>query len=155
MTGTAQPPRTMPGQRLVNTFVRALLRAPGLSRVVGRRLVTLHVVGRSTGRRYTIPVAYEPDGDDILVGTPFAWARNLRGGDTIEVQLRGRRRTCDVRVHVSEEEVVAAYARMARANRAFASFNGIRLGKDGEPDRDDLRAAWQNGARVLRLTPRP
>jgi hypothetical protein len=123
--------------------------------VLGRRLVTLYVVGRSTGRRYAIPVAYEADGDDVLVGTAFRWARNLSTGDTLAVQLRGRRRWCDVEVSLGEEEVVAAYARMARSNPAFASFNGIRRGPDGEPDGDDLRSAWRGGARVVRLTPRP
>jgi hypothetical protein len=147
--------RTLPGQRGANAVVRGLLRAPGVSRLVGRRLVTLYVVGRSTGRRYTIPVAYETDGDSLLVGTPFAWARNLRSGDELDVRLRGRRRRCDVQVFTDEAEVVAAYTLMARANPAFASFNSVRRGPDGEPDADDVTAAWRAGARVLRLTPRP
>ena len=155
MTGTGQRAQTLPGQRLVNVVVRGLLRVPGLSRVLGRRLVTLYVVGRKTGRRYTIPVAYELEGEQVLVGTSFAWARNLRTGDAVAVRLRGRRRWCDVEVHVAEAEVVAAYRRMARANPAFATFNGIRRGHDGEPDGGDLVSAWQGGARVLRLTPRP
>ena len=154
MSGTAQGVQTLKGQRVANVVVRGLLRVPGLSHVIGRRLVTLYVVGRRTGRRYAIPVAYEREGPHILVGTPFAWARNLRTGDTIAVQLQGRRRRCDVEVLVSEADVVAAYARMARANPAFAKFNRIRRGDDGEPDAEDLRSAWRAGARVLRLTPR-
>lgn len=145
--------RTLPGQRAANAVVRGLLRVPGVSRLVGRRLVTLYVVGRSTGRQYTIPVAYEPDGDSLLVGTPFAWARNLRTGDALDVRLRGRRRRCDVEVFTDEAEVVAAYTRMARANPAFASFNSVRRGADGEPDPQDVTAAWRGGARVIRLTP--
>ncbi len=155
MSGTAPSPSTLPAQRLVNRLVRGLLHVPGLSRVVGRRLVTLYVVGRASGRTYTIPVAYEPDGDALLVGTSFAWARNLRTRDEVAVLLRGRRRRCDVEVQVGQDEVVTAYARMARANPAFASFNRIRRGEHGEPDRDDLLTAWRGGARVLRLTPRP
>jgi hypothetical protein len=154
MSDAVVHPRTLPGQRVVNVVVRGLLHVPGLSRLIGRRLVTLYVVGRRTGRRYAIPTAYEREGEQVLVGTSFGWARNLRTGDVITVQLRGRRRRCDVQVDVSEADVVAAYARMARVNPAFAGFNRIRRDERGEPVHDDLVAAWRGGARVLRLTPR-
>jgi len=148
-------PRTLPGQSVANRVVRGLLRVPGVASLVGRRLVTLYVVGRKSGRQYVIPVAYEPDGASLLVGTPFAWARNVHDGDELDVRLRGRRRRCDVEVFVAEPDVVAAYTRMARANPTFASFNAIRRDDGGEPDAGDVVAAWRGGARVLRLTPRP
>jgi hypothetical protein len=65
--------RTMRAQGLVNLVVRGLLRTPGLSRIIGSRLVTLYVVGRKSGRRYTVPVSYLAQGDDLLVGTSFGW----------------------------------------------------------------------------------
>ena len=146
--------RTLPGQRIANAIVRLLLRTPGLARIVGSKLVTLHVVGRTSGRRFAIPVAYLADGGDLLIGTPFAWGRNLRTGEPIQVRLRGRLRTADVHVDRDEPAVVRGYAQMARANPTFAKFNQIALGADGEPDADDLHRAWVGGARVIRLTPR-
>ena len=50
--------QTLAVQGLANTIVRGLLRTPGLSRIVGRRLVTVYVVGRKSGRHYAVPVAY-------------------------------------------------------------------------------------------------
>jgi deazaflavin-dependent oxidoreductase (nitroreductase family) len=146
--------RTMPGQRLVNLLVRGLLRTPGLSRIIGTRLVILYVVGRKSRRRYSVPVAYVAEGDDLLIGTSFGWGRNLRTGERVAIRLRGRLRWADVRACTEESEVVSAYARMARANPTFARFNSVRVGEDGEPDRDDLRSVWQSGGRALRLTPR-
>jgi len=145
--------RTLRGQRVVNLLVRSLLRTPGLSRIVGSRLVTLHVVGRKSKRRYAIPVAYLLDGDDLLIGTSFPWGRNLRTGEPVLLRLRGKLRSAGVRVDTTESEVVRAYAHMARMNPTFARFNGIRIGEDGEPDRDDLRLAWLGGARAIRLSP--
>lgn len=150
---SGQRARTLPGQRLVNLLVRALLRTPGFCRIIGSRLVILYVVGRKTGRRYAIPVAYLVRGDDLLIGTSSGWARNLRSGEPVSIRLKGRRRWADVRIYTRESEVVSAYAHMSRTNLTFAQFNSIRLGEDGEPDRDDLRLAWQGGARALRLTP--
>lgn len=66
-----QRAHTMAGQRVVNLLVRGLLRIPGLGPIVGGRLVTLYIVGRKSGRSYSVPVAYIGDGNDLLIGTSF------------------------------------------------------------------------------------
>jgi hypothetical protein len=56
--GATARARTLPLQKLVNPVVRGVLRAPLLSRLAGKRLITLYVTGRKTGRRFNVPVAY-------------------------------------------------------------------------------------------------
>ena len=146
--------RTMALQGLANRVVRGLLRTPLVSRGVGGRLVTLYIVGRKSGRRYTIPVAYTRDGGDLLIGTPFGWGRNLRTGEPVEIRLKGRRRQADVRAYSGEADVTGAYATMTRDNKAFAKFNNVRFDADGNPSPEDLHRAWMAGARAFRLTPR-
>jgi deazaflavin-dependent oxidoreductase (nitroreductase family) len=146
--------QTLAMQGLANRVVRGLLRTPLLSRAAGSRLVTLYIVGRKSGRRYTIPVAYTRDKDDLLIGTPFGWGRNLRTGEPVEIRLKGRRRLADVRVYKDEPEVVAAYAAMTRDNKAFANFNKVGFDAEGNPNPEDLHLAWMAGARAFRLTPR-
>ena len=145
--------RTLPIQGALNRIVRALLRVPLLCRLVGRRLITVYVVGRISGRRYAVPVAYTQCGDVLLVGTPFSWGRNLRAGDPVEIRLKGRRRWADVDVLVDEADVTETYAIMARDNHQFAKFNKIRLDDAGNPDPRDLHLAWSAGARAFRLRP--
>lgn len=157
MSNSAGPnelPQTMALQGVANWLVRGLLRVPLVSRGIGRKLVTIYAVGRKSGKRYTVPVAYTRHDGVLLVGTPFRWARNLRTGEPVQVRYLGRRRTADVRVHTDEEAVVADYAVIARDNHNFARFNRIGLDAHGDPDPADLRRAWQAGARVLRLTVR-
>jgi hypothetical protein len=145
--------RTLRTQRYVNLAVRGLLRTPLLSRLAGRRLVVLHVIGRTSHRRYTIPVAYLKDGDALLIGTSAPWSRNLRTGTPITVRLAGRLREASVHVATSEPDVVDAYTHMVRANPVFARFNAIRTDASGEPDPEDLHRAWRDGARAIRLNP--
>jgi hypothetical protein len=121
---------------------------------VGGRLVTLYVVGRKSGRRYTVPVAYTRQDGDLLIGTPFGWGRNLRSGEPVEVLLQGRRRLADVEAFTDEPGVTRMYAIMCKDNKAFANFNKVRVGSDGEPSADDLHRAWADGARAFRLSPR-
>lgn len=139
-------------QSLVNRILRGLLSTPLLCRVVGNRLVTLYVVGRKTGRRYVLPVAYVRDGDALLIGTPFGWVRNLRTGEPITVRFKGKRRLAGVQVFADEPDVVAKFGKMATENHQFAGFNRIGLDAAGNPDPIDLHLAWAAGARAVRLT---
>jgi deazaflavin-dependent oxidoreductase (nitroreductase family) len=146
--------QTLALQGLANAVVRGLLRTPLLCRVVGNRLVTVYVVGRKSGHEYTVPLAYTRHDGVLLVGTPFAWGRNLRTGEPVDIRLKGRRRAADVRVIVDEAGVVEHYAIMARDNPQFARFNKIGMDEAGNPRPADLHMAWSAGARVFRITPR-
>ncbi|RZT87401.1 deazaflavin-dependent oxidoreductase (nitroreductase family) [Pseudonocardia sediminis] len=139
-------------QKVLNRVVRGLLRAPLLSQLVGRGLITLYVVGRKSGKRYTIPMAYLPYEGVLLLGSGFAWGKNLRTGEPLEVRYKGRRRVTDVRVLTDEAAVTEHYAVIARNNPGFAKINKIGRDEDGTPNPDDLRAAWAAGARVFLLT---
>jgi len=150
---TTETAQTVALQGVVNRIMRGLLRTPGVARLVGRRLLIVYVVGRRTGRRFAIPVAYTPDtGGALLIGTPFAWVRNLRTGVPVEIRFRGRRRQADVQVLRAEADVVAHYDRMCRDNRQFAKFNRIGYDAAGNPEPADLHRAWAAGARGVRLT---
>jgi len=156
MTARAPASRaqTLTAQRLVNRTIRGLLRTPLIGRLIGSRLVTVYVVGRKSGRRYAVPVAYTRHEGDLLIGTPFGWGRNLRTGEAVTIRLKGRRRLADVRVLTAEDEVTGAYAVMARGNHAFAKFNSIRFDSGGDPVPADLHLTWATGARAFRLTVR-
>ena len=146
--------QTLAWQGLANRIVRGLLRTPLLCRVVGNRLITVYVVGRKSGRHYNVPVAYTHHDGILLIGTPFAWGRNLRTDEPVDSRLKGKRRPADVEVFSDEASVVEHYAVMARDNHNFAKFNKIGLDQTGDPSPADLHLAWAAGARVIRLTPR-
>ena len=145
--------QTMALQGLVNRMVLGLLRTPLLCRVVGKRLIALYIVGRKSGRHYTVPVAYTRHGGILLIGTPFAWGRNLYTGEPVYIRFKGKRRPADVQVLIDEAGVVEHYAVMARDNHNFAKFNKIGFDQAGNPSPTDLHLAWAAGARVFRLTP--
>jgi hypothetical protein len=146
--------QTLRFQGAANTVTQGLLRVPLLNRLVGRRLIVIDVVGRTSGKVYRVPVAYTPHEGALLVGTPFPWGRNLRSGEPVTILLKGRRTTADVVVYTDEAGVLTAYEIMARDNRQFAGFNKIGRDEHGVPNPDDLRLAWAAGARAFRLTPR-
>ena len=139
-------------QKPMNAVIRTLLKTPGISSGIGKRLITLHVVGRKSGKHMDVPVAYTNHENAILVGTPFAWGKNLRTGEPLGVTYKGKPRTADVYVAKDETDVVALLDAMCRDNRNFAKFNKIGFDTTGNPDPADLRRAWEHGTRVFKLT---
>ncbi|MDL9935728.1 hypothetical protein QSJ18_03120 [Gordonia sp. ABSL1-1] len=141
-------------QTAANRLVRTLLATPGVSRGIGRRLVTLYFPGARTGRAYTVPVAYVDHDGRLLISTGFAWGKNLRPGVPIEVRLLGTRRPADVEVFTDEATVIAHLTEICRKNPRFAEFGHIRTDEAGNPEPDDLHAMWQAGARTFLVAPR-
>ncbi|WP_141717602.1 nitroreductase/quinone reductase family protein [Nocardia altamirensis] len=141
-------------QARTNKIVRSLLRVPGISRVVGNYLMTLHIVGRKSGKRYDVPVAYTKHDGSLLIGTALRpWVKNLQAGDPVQVS-RGRKPEMFVPVvHTAEQDVMRLYAIIAADNKTNAKFNGIGFTADGAPNKADLYQTWQLGGVVIELTP--
>src|SRR5215216_7577193 len=77
--------------KLVNAPMRLVLALPFRTPLSSRLMLVFHV-GRRTGRTYRQPVSYVRDGDTLLTPGGGHWTRNLRDGEPVRLQLRGRRR---------------------------------------------------------------
>ncbi|MEJ2861750.1 hypothetical protein [Actinomycetospora flava] len=97
----------------VNRLVRPLVASPQWGSLVSGWMTVVTYTGRRSGRRFTLPVAYRRDGDEVTIGVEFPdrknWWRNFTGdGAPLAVRLDGvdqpghgvARRTDDGRVTV-------------------------------------------------------
>ncbi|WP_194813764.1 nitroreductase/quinone reductase family protein [Nocardia sp. XZ_19_385] len=151
---TSGPEPLLKRQQLVNSIVRTMLRVPGLSRLVGKRLLVLHVVGRKSGKVFDVPVAYTRHNGTILIGTALRpWVKNLRPGTPVTASLGGKPREFDPRVHTGELDVMRLYEVIAKDNPTNAKFNGIGFAEDGSPVKADIYQTWRLGGVVIELTP--
>jgi deazaflavin-dependent oxidoreductase (nitroreductase family) len=79
----------------LNPLFAGLLRSP-LHPLLSRGLLLLTVTGRRTGKRYSIPVGYQQDDDELVVMVSEArrkqWWRNYQEPGRVSVRLRGRDR---------------------------------------------------------------
>jgi hypothetical protein len=75
--------------RVVNPLMAQLLRTPLAGRL-REQMMVVHVTGRKTGKRYTIPLsAHQIDGALYAI-TSAPWKINFRGGATAEVLHNGQ-----------------------------------------------------------------
>ena len=151
---TTGPEPIRSSQGTINAIVRALLRIPGISGAVGKRLLTLHVVGRKSGKVYDVPVAYTKHDGTLLIGTSLRpWVKNLRAGTPVDASFGGKPRTFDPVVYADEQDVMRLYEIVAAHNHNNAKFNGIGFTADGSPNKADIYQTWQQGGVIVALTP--
>jgi hypothetical protein len=98
--------------RVSSAAVVAVLRSP-LRRLLDRRLVTLSYTGRRSGTRFSIPVAYACDHDDLVVFVGGhehkRWWRNFGDPRPVRVLLRGRQYEGTGQVVVGDRATREAY----------------------------------------------
>lgn len=79
------------------------------------------------------------------------WWKNLQGGVSVHLWLRGKERTAVAEVLTDEAAVAELYRTILAENPIQARFMAISPGPDGRPDAEDLRRALERGAAVIRL----
>ena len=151
--GELRPPHTMPAS--VGTVVKMALRAPLLHRVLSGRLMVIAVTGRKSGKVYEIPLSYTREGDVVTACTSVtnAWPKNLAGGASVRLLLRG------VWAEGMAEPVVPGPGDLAwylgRVPKD-AKYHYVRLGKDGRADPGDLELAAREQLMIrVRVGSRP
>ncbi|NCL76709.1 nitroreductase family deazaflavin-dependent oxidoreductase [Rhodococcus sp. YH1] len=141
---------------------RRFLRAPihlyriGLGRVLGRRFLLLHHVGRRSGRpRQTVleVVNHEDTSGGFVVAVGFGkqtdWYRNLRAHPAARIES-GRERVAVAAEFLDPEEAAEFMARYGRRHPKVAPRLCAAMGFDVDGSEADYRAAGRH-LRFVRL----
>lgn len=96
----------------VNSAMKRILRSP-VHGMVSKTVLLITFTGRKSGKTYTTPVSYSQHGDQVTLFTHADWWKNLCGGATVSLRIRGR----DLQ---GLAEPVAEDKRAGAARRPFA-----------------------------------
>lgn len=135
--------------RFANAVPKTVLLSPA-HRVLSGKYAVLSFTGLRSGRRYTTPIAYVRDGDTVWLSTDSPWWRNVVGGATVQLRLRGRDHSGVTTVIQDEADTVAALRRLVDAIPSYAKPAGLRRIDGRVPDEELLRAVRQ-GRRSIRV----
>lgn len=137
---TRGPPVPDVAYRVINPLVSLLLRSP-LHPLVSDSLMLITFTGRKTGDEYTTPVGYWIHEGRVIVTTHSPWWHNLKGGQPVELLLRGERREGIATAHPDPEDV-ARYVEEFVERRGVDAVRrlGIVIHGDRPPTREELEA---------------
>ncbi len=140
---TVEPPPRFLEERIANPLLRRLLRSR-LHRLVSDRLLLFSYVGRQSGTRYSMPVAYETQGGQLVVTTlrrHSSWWKNFRDPYPCTVWLRGYAYEAHARATV-QTDAVLDWVRWFLDRHPFFGTRllGVRVAGRGQPSTDQIRA---------------
>lgn len=136
---------------LLNAVVRLVLRSPA-HRLLSGSVLLLGFVGRKSGRRYSVPVGYVLEGEDVVCFTGKAWSgwwKNLGGGAPVVLRLGGRELRCWTEVATDEGVVARELGVFLLKYPKSAKRYGVHLDAKGRPDPKDVAAAVRLGKAVM------
>jgi deazaflavin-dependent oxidoreductase (nitroreductase family) len=84
--------------------------------MVSKSILLITFTGRKTGKTYTTPVSYSQYGDQVTIFTHADWWKNLRGGASVTLRLRGRELQGQA-VPVSEDKQTVAAGLMTHLRK--------------------------------------
>ncbi len=125
----------------MNTAVAAGLRAPGLRRLLGRSIALITVTGAVTGTRYTTPIQFQREGDELVFTSlrERRWWKNVERRPDVELLVAGELQHRVAQI-TTDREAPALLDRMLRRDPRLARSYGISLSDAGAPDPDGLAA---------------
>jgi hypothetical protein len=123
--------------RVGNILMRAILRTRLGERMQGLSILTF--TGRTTGKRYTVPVSViDVDGSSIVL-TASPWKVNFRGGADVEVRAGRSTRRMHATLVEDPERVADVYERLLpTVGVEHAKRLGLVLAGDRFPTREEL-----------------
>lgn len=126
-----------------NPLIVALAASP-LHWLISRSVLVVQYTGRSSGKKYAVPVNYVIEAHNgshrvwITSRRERVWWRNFTQGNDGLLILQGRRRRVTLNALTANEEVAQGLSRYFQAAPAAAKFFDVSLDKDCQARAEDL-----------------
>ena len=126
-----------------NDFVKFFLRTPLYVFMGNTMLIT--VTGCKTGKKYSTPVGFYPEGDSLWVITnrDRTWWRNVKNGATVTLLLKGRTVPAFAEAEMDENAVESRMLDYIQQIPLAAKSLGIRV-ENKIPNREDVTRVSKN-----------
>lgn len=121
-----------------NDFMAWLLRSP-FHGMLSDGMMLITVTGRKTGKKYTTPVGYYREGENLWVITSRdrTWWKNLQGGAQVGLLLKRKPVTAHAELELDEKAVEARMFEYLHHVPMSAKPMKIRMA-NGQPNADDI-----------------
>lgn len=124
----------------INRLMRAWLRS-GWHRPGSSTMMVATFEGVRSGKTYSVPVDYAEDPEGLVSFTRFSWWKNCRQERPVSLRLRGREVRGSAVTARDPEAETERFAYHLRRNPLDARYFGVRVGRDGRADPEELARA--------------
>jgi deazaflavin-dependent oxidoreductase (nitroreductase family) len=128
----------------VNRAMKFVLRSP-MHGLVSKQILLITFTGCKSGKRYTTPVSYSQEGNQVYIFTHANWWKNLRHCTSVSLRLRGRE-VQGVPEPVVEDKAAIAARLCAHLRKvpSDAKYYGVSFDEGGNPRGEEVEKAVQS-----------
>ncbi len=125
-----------------NFFMKVLLGSP-IHGILSKNTLLISFTGRKTGKTYTTPVNYTQDENTVWITSnrDRVWWRNLEGGASISLRLRGKKVRGQAEIFKDDKRVAQGLEAFLKPNPGNAKYFDIDLDDSGLPKAGDVLKA--------------
>jgi deazaflavin-dependent oxidoreductase (nitroreductase family) len=126
---------------IVNRAMKFVLRSP-VHGMVSKSVLLITFTGRKSGKTYTTPVSYSQHDGQVTVFTHADWWKNLRGGASVTLRLRGMELQ-GLAEPVAEDKQAVAAGLIAHLRKvpSDATFYGVTFDDNKNPRTEEVERA--------------
>jgi deazaflavin-dependent oxidoreductase (nitroreductase family) len=125
-----------------NPIMKWLLRSP-FHGTIDKSTLVIRYRGRKSGKVYETPVNYVQDGNNLIITSyrQRTWWRNLMGGASADVILKGKERHGTAEAYHQDEDVAHYLSVYLQKLPQYAKYFQVNLDHEGLPDQNEVRRA--------------
>ena len=122
-------------QKLYNPIVILLLHSP-LHSFMDKSTILITFTGRKSGKKYTIPVSFVRDGDNLMMISQreHSWWKNLRGGAQVTLYMQGHILKARGEVFTDAETVAGKLLLFLQQFPDYQRLIHVKLAANGQPE---------------------
>ncbi len=131
--------------RIYNPMMKSLLRSP-LHGLISKNIMVITFTGRRSGKTYSTPVNYIRDDSGITVFSRRAgiWWRNLRGGASVTLRVRGKDLKGIAESIEDMKAVMTGLSDYLQKVPSHARYFKVTIDPTGQPNPQEIAKAPQN-----------
>jgi deazaflavin-dependent oxidoreductase (nitroreductase family) len=127
----------------VNNAMKFVLRSP-VHKMVSDFTLLLTFTGRKSGKTYTTPVSYSQFDDQIYIFTHASWWKNLCGGATVTLTVRGQEFKGWAEPVAEDKDAITTWlAAHLRNVPSDARYYSVTFDENGHPKAEEVEKAVQ------------
>ncbi len=139
-------------QKLYNPIVILLLHSP-LHSFMDKSTILISFTGRKSGKKYTIPVSFVRDGDNLMMISQreHSWWKNLRGGAEVTLYMQGHTLKARGEVFTDAETVANKLLLFLRQFPGYQRLIHIKLATNGQPENPEAFQRFAQGMVIVQM----
>ena len=127
--------------RILNPIMKSILKSP-FHKMMSGQIMIITFQGAKSGKEYATPVSYSMENETVHCFTHATWWKNFTSKPEVKLRIQGQDFEGSAKaIKGDQERIAAGLEKQLKAVPFDANFYNVSMDEDGQPNKDDVKAA--------------